>query len=51
MKALLIDITFALAMLLGVVFASRAFAADGADCPHSGWKKGHYVCGDIQNNS
>ena len=49
MKALLTGIAFA----VGMVLATQAFASDdlGNRCPHSGWQNGHYVCGDISNNS
>jgi len=49
MKALITGIAFA----LGMVLATEAFASYDVytRCPHSGWKNGHYVCGDISDNS
>jgi hypothetical protein len=49
MKAFLTGIAFA----VGMVLATQAFASDdlGTRCSHFGWKNGHYVCGDISDNS
>jgi len=48
MKTLLTGIAF----VVGMVLATQAFAAEfGSHCPNSAWKNGHYVCGDIRNNS
>jgi hypothetical protein len=47
MKALLVGIAFAMAMIL----TCQAFATDLPDCPNVKWKKGYYVCGDVQANS
>jgi hypothetical protein len=41
----------ATAFVIAIVFTSQAFAADVPDCPKTTWKNGHYVCGDIQDNS
>jgi len=40
-----------IALAVGIVFTSQAFAASGiSDCAHVGWKNGHYICdlGDDQ---
>lgn len=48
MKALLTGIAFAVAM----AFAGQAFGATPeSQCPNKVWKDGHYVCGDLRNNS
>jgi hypothetical protein len=47
MKALLLGVAFAIAM----IFTSQAFATDLPDCPNAKFKRGHYVCGDVQANS
>ena len=49
MKALLTGIAFA----VGMVLASQAFAATttNSQCPNFVLKNGHYVCGDISDNS
>lgn len=48
MKALLTGIAFA----IGMVLAAQAFAATlDSQCPNKVWKDGHYVCGDLRNNS
>ena len=41
----------ATAFVIAIVFTSQAFAADLPDCPKTTWINGHYVCGDIQDNS
>jgi len=47
MKTLLIGIAFVVGMLL----STQAFADNGGRCPNMTWKNGHYVCGDLANNS
>jgi hypothetical protein len=46
MKTMLIGI----ALAVGMVPATKAFASDVSDCPHIVWKHGHYVC-VIEDNS
>ena len=46
MKTYLLSI----ALVVGMVFATQAFAQDDAtQCPHMVWKNGHYVC-DADNS-
>lgn len=47
MKALLAGIAFA----VGMVLASQAYAATSSQCPNFVLKNGHYVCGDVGDNS
>ncbi len=49
MKALLASIAFA----FGMVLATQAFAANTSysQCPNFVLKNGHYICGDIGENS
>ena len=49
MKALLTGIAFA----VGMVLATQTFAANAnnSQCPNFVLKNGHYVCGDISDNS
>jgi hypothetical protein len=47
MKAFLTGIAFA----VGMVLTTQAFASDNtSQCPHTTWKNGHYVCGDMRND-
>jgi hypothetical protein len=46
MKTMLIGI----ALAVGMVPATKAFASDVSDCPQIVWKHGHYVC-VIEDNS
>ena len=48
MKALLTGIAFA----VGMVLTTQAFAAvNSSQCPDGVMKNGHYVCGQVANNS
>jgi len=48
MKMLLTSVAF----VVGMVLCTQAFADNGgARCPNMVWKNGHYVCGEIENNS
>jgi len=48
MKTFLMGIAFA----IGMVLATQALASvDGSQCPNGVWKNGHYVCGDLRDNS
>jgi hypothetical protein len=40
-----------LALLVGMALTSQAFAADDGYCPHKSIKNGHYVCGDLSENT
>ena len=46
MKTLLVGI----ALAVGMVLATQAFASDVTDCAHIVWTHGHYVC-VIEDNS
>jgi hypothetical protein len=48
MKAFLAGIAF----VIGMVLATQASAAlNDSQCPNGALKNGHYVCGDMSNNS
>jgi hypothetical protein len=40
-----------IALVVGMAFFSQAFAADDGYCPHRALKNGHYVCGDLSDNT
>jgi hypothetical protein len=48
MKALLAGIAF----VIGMVIATQAYATvNDSQCQNGALKNGHYVCGDMSNNS